>query len=283
MKETIKTLRLKCQSTRPSIFNDFLSKFYYFISIYFTWFLINLKFTSNRVTILSGLVCIVASYFLSTGEEFGLLFGCILLSIFSILDMSDGEVARYHDQGSMEGHFLDWIMHFVYSISISIGLSINYLSNNLSIESVLLCLLFVSLSILDKAFQASAWTVICWTRIRNGVDFIYPNNNSFKQSVSGIPKLNLFYKNIKVFILSPFLDHWIPISLPVFYFSSYYLCIFLGIEIHPLAIYIPMFTLVSFALIVRNIYSLVNSKRMKISYNKLTTVSKIQLPNDDFV
>ena len=59
----------KCQLTRPSIFSDRLSKIYYF-SPYFTWLLLKLKFSSNKVTLLSGVVCLAAGYLFFIGDHY---------------------------------------------------------------------------------------------------------------------------------------------------------------------------------------------------------------------
>ena len=104
MFKEIEILREKCQLTRPSIFSDRLSKLYYFFSIYVPWLLLKLKFSSNKVTLLSGVVCLLAGYLFFIGDPVSVVFGSMLLVLFAILDMSDGDL-RYHNSGSMEGHF----------------------------------------------------------------------------------------------------------------------------------------------------------------------------------
>ena len=60
--ESIQKLREICQSTRPSIFKDPLSKIYYFLSIYFTWAFLKLNFSANQVTIFSAFIAFLAGY-----------------------------------------------------------------------------------------------------------------------------------------------------------------------------------------------------------------------------
>ena len=111
--ESIKELREICQSTRPSIFNDPLSKFYYQVSIYFTWLCIVLRMSANQVTILSGAIAILGGLLIASESIFITLIGAMCFHLFAILDMSDGEVARYRGEGGVEGHYLDWFMHFI--------------------------------------------------------------------------------------------------------------------------------------------------------------------------
>ena len=51
------------------------------------------------------------------------------------------------------GHFLDWIMHFVYSASISVGFAANLVFNGSSFVFIFLGILYAVLSILDKAYN----------------------------------------------------------------------------------------------------------------------------------
>ena len=57
--KSIKELRQICQSTRPTIWSDFQNKFYYKVSIYFSYILIYLGLSANKVTLISGITSIV--------------------------------------------------------------------------------------------------------------------------------------------------------------------------------------------------------------------------------
>lgn len=283
MFKEIEILREKCQSTRPSIFSDRLSKTYYFFSIYLTWFLLKLKFSSNAVTLLSGVVCVLAGYLFFIGDTISIISGSILLVLFAILDMSDGEVARFHNSGSMEGHFLDWVMHFVYSSSIAVGFAANLVFNGSSFAFVFLGILYVSLSILDKAIQSSTWTVIAWTALRNK-----QQKKSFKIAKTNRKEIvptstQALFRKIKFLIIAPAQDHWMPIFLPT------------ALLVHELVKLSNMFPItfqelwttyavaILSTLIIRNVFSLMKSNRMRASYNKLMHDKTVKLPNDDFV
>ena len=283
MFEQIEVLRKKCQSTRPSIFSDGLSKTYYFFSIYFTLLLLKMKFSSNKVTLLSGVVCLLAGYLFFVGATISIICGSILLMLFAILDMSDGEVARYHDSGSMEGHFLDWVMHFVYSSSIAVGFAAILVFNGSSFVFVFLGILYVCISILDKAIQSSTWTVIAWTALRNKQQkdsFKIVNND---QKEIGPTNTHSFFRVLKFLIISPAQDHWIPIFLPIavlFYELAKFSKIF------PMTfqeLWVTYAVIILSLLIVKNVYSLIRSNRMRIAYDKLMHGKTVELPNDDFV
>ena len=111
--ESIPELRQICQSTRPSIFKDFLSKWYYKVAIYFTWICLKCRMSANQVTVLSGAVAMLGGVLLASSNSFLMFCGVICFHLFAILDMSDGEVARYRQQGGVAGHYLDWYMHFI--------------------------------------------------------------------------------------------------------------------------------------------------------------------------
>ena len=81
------------------------------VSIYITWLLLHTPISANQVTLLSlavmlgGLACIAA------GTAALLAVGVALLLLAYILDCCDGEVARYRNQTSLRGEYLDALVH----------------------------------------------------------------------------------------------------------------------------------------------------------------------------
>jgi len=81
------------------------------VSIYITWLLLRTPVSANQVTLLSlavmlgGLACIAA------GTAALLAVGVALLLLAYILDCCDGEVARYRNQTSLRGEYLDALVH----------------------------------------------------------------------------------------------------------------------------------------------------------------------------
>ena len=213
--ESITELRKICQSSRPSIFNDFLNRFYYRVSIYFTWLCLKLNLTANQVTVISVLFSILGGFLITSNNHYFTIIGFICFHIFAILDMSDGEVARYRGEGGMRGHFLDWFMHFITSLSLIAGLviyNIEYMNNRFFL---LISIIAVSVPVFDKLITSSGWTVIAWTKLRKkargesdqefAIDDKTDENSVFKKY--------FILKLIRFFALHPFMDHWIKLSL----------------------------------------------------------------------
>lgn len=212
--ESIKELREICQTTRPSIFSDFLSRFYYRVAIYFTWVCLFLGLSANQVTILSGVFAIIGGLLIASNNYFLLAIGSICFHLFAILDMSDGEVARYRKQGGVSGHFLDWYMHFISSSFFMLGLFLSsypYLENKFLLLIGLMAVIF---PILDKSVQTSGWTVICWTKLRDMKKKSLPDFLNYK--MEEIKHTNNFLKRrLKFMILAPLQDHWAPLILVI--------------------------------------------------------------------
>jgi phosphatidylglycerophosphate synthase len=80
------------------------------ISILFTWLFVRTPITANQVTLLQEIIGIVGSIFFIKGN---FVVGALLLQLGYILDCSDGEVARWKNQQSKQGKFLDLIGHMI--------------------------------------------------------------------------------------------------------------------------------------------------------------------------
>jgi len=285
--ETISELRGICQSTRPSIFSDFLSRWYYKVSIYFTWVCLKLGMSANQVTVLSGVVAIIGGGLLISDSKVLTVFGILCFHLFCILDMSDGEVARYRKQGGVAGHYLDWFMHFISSTALMMGL---FLFSIESIDSLILIaigLLAVITPILEKSIQNAGWTVICWTRLRsikNNSENICANEQEIKNKNPETAQSSLLYRRIRFLLLAPLQDHWLPtiiliiasIDLVLHYIGYVFidykvlLLFYIGI-VGPIHIYL-------------NVRKMVLSGALVDGYKKLVCPSReIKLPEDDFL
>jgi len=283
----INNLRKLCQSTRPSIYTDFLSVIYYRISIYFTWVCLKLRMSANQVTVLSGVVAICGGLLIGTDSKWLVLLGATCFHLFAILDMSDGEVARYRKQGGVTGHFLDWYMHFVSSTSLMVGLflaSVDFLDSSLL---VLIGLLAVVVPILDKSTQNAGWTVICWTRLRdikNNSPGICEEKSGSNVSRGDLKKKPWPYRRLRFLLLAPLQDHWAPLIL-------------LLVAIVDLAFFLFGFNLPDYRLVwliyvgvigpvslVFQVHRMVKTQALHNGYRRLTCNDKpIKFPQDDFL
>jgi len=83
------------------------------ISIYFTWVLVRTPITANQVTVLQEIFGVLGAIFLGLGSVAYAIIGVILLQLGFILDNSDGEIARWKGQESIDGVYLDLLGHII--------------------------------------------------------------------------------------------------------------------------------------------------------------------------
>ena len=171
----IKELREKCQP-RPEIVQYWMSKYVYRkISIYFTWLFLKLRFSANFVTLLSLIPGIIGFIFLSTGDKHGYLIGSFMMGLFLLIDFCDGEVARYNNDNTMTGLFIELVCHYIVNFFIYFGLTIglyrNY-ENNFILYLGFIGLLSV---MLYKLKSVISWQVICVENLRLNKRMYYRN------------------------------------------------------------------------------------------------------------
>ena len=80
------------------------------ISILFTWVFVRTPISANQVTILQEILGVIGAILFGFGK---FVLGAVFLQLGYILDCSDGEVARWKNQQSESGKFLDLIGHMI--------------------------------------------------------------------------------------------------------------------------------------------------------------------------
>ncbi len=111
MIESIDELRRICQSREDQFYQmgwverNILRR----VSIYFTKFFLIIGASANQVTSLSFLIAIIGGVFLTFANPIYWIIGALLLLLFTVLDLADGEVARYRGSASPSGAFWDAI------------------------------------------------------------------------------------------------------------------------------------------------------------------------------
>jgi len=85
------------------------------ISIRFTWIFVKLGISANQVSVLMILVGIAGLVLMVPHSIWFNVVGAVLMYFFTILDCSDGEVARWTGKGSIKGVWLDLISHVYYN------------------------------------------------------------------------------------------------------------------------------------------------------------------------
>lgn len=120
-KPTLQNLKKKTQKeNEPEPYAQYIVRP---ISVLFTWIFVRTPITANQVTILQEIIGIIGGILLIKGN---FVTGALFLQLGYILDCSDGEVARWKDQQSEQGKFLDLIGHMIvipfYYFGLGLGL-----------------------------------------------------------------------------------------------------------------------------------------------------------------
>ena len=117
MKPTIRNLKFYCKKIDKSRYAKLLRP----ISIRLTWLLVRTPVSANQVTILQVIVGIIGAVLLGYGQ---FILGAVFLQFGYILDLCDGEVARWKHQESKAGNYLDLIGHRIVTPAMFFGLGI---------------------------------------------------------------------------------------------------------------------------------------------------------------
>ena len=121
MKPTIKNL--KKVIGRPNEIDPYAIYIIRPISIWFTWIFVRTPLTANHVTIIQEIFGIIGAVLFAYGR---FVLGVIFLQFGFIMDNSDGEIARWKNQQSKKGKFLDLIGHMIvipfYFFGLGLGL-----------------------------------------------------------------------------------------------------------------------------------------------------------------
>ena len=121
MKPTIKNLRKVIG--RPNEIDPYAKYIIRPISIWFTWFFVRTPLSANHITIIQEIFDIIGAVLFACGR---FVLGAVFLQLGFIMDNSDGEVARWKNQQSESGKFLDLIGHMIvipfYFFGLGLGL-----------------------------------------------------------------------------------------------------------------------------------------------------------------
>jgi len=99
---------------------------YHKFSIYLTKFLLKQHVSANAITVSAALIAILGSIFLSTTNFLLMLVGILLIEFHYLLDVVDGEVARFNLNPWPSGFYLDLIIHFIASPIIWAGFTVGF-------------------------------------------------------------------------------------------------------------------------------------------------------------
>ncbi|MFA5100985.1 MAG: CDP-alcohol phosphatidyltransferase family protein [Candidatus Omnitrophota bacterium] len=128
--ESIKELKMICQQIRHETDDWYMWHVLRKISILVTWFLLHTPINANGVTLLFILTGFgICGLFLS-GTKLAFFLGALGLHFWYVLDLVDGEIARYRKESKATGRFFDYMAHYIvhpwFFIAIGFGLYRTY-------------------------------------------------------------------------------------------------------------------------------------------------------------
>jgi hypothetical protein len=158
-------VREKCLAGRFFAYDDWRDKLFVPPSIILVWIFVNLGWSGNAVSWLSGAVTIIGGCLIATNDRILILLGACSYSLYYLLDYVDGGVARYKNVGGIEGQYVDWMMHVVAALAITAGIFIGAFNNNgQPIWLVPFGILFILAAALQLDRFAMGWWAICMDR-----------------------------------------------------------------------------------------------------------------------
>jgi len=106
VKPTLKNIRTATKKPgKPDPYAKIMRR----ISVHITWLLVRTPITANQVTLFQGILGLAGAILLAYRP----ILGVILLQLGYLLDLSDGEVARWRGTASKSGHYLDMLGHII--------------------------------------------------------------------------------------------------------------------------------------------------------------------------
>lgn len=164
---TLADVRNKCTEGRFFPYDNWRDKLFVPPSIFLIWVFVNLGWSGNAVSWLSGVVAILGGMLLASNDKLLIVVGAFSYMLFYLLDYVDGGVARFRNEGGIEGQYIDWIMHSISALSISLGIFIGALINTNAVWLLPFGFLLVLSSTLQLDRFSLGWWTICMYRQQN--------------------------------------------------------------------------------------------------------------------
>ena len=218
-----KDVKIKCSEGRFFSYDNWRDKLFVPPSIVLVWFFLNIGFSGNAISILSGLLAIFCGVLISYSDPILILIGSFGYVIFYLLDYVDGGVARYNGKSGIGGQYVDWIMHVVVTAGITTGIFIGAIQST-GLWIVPIGILCVVSSVLTFDKHSFAWYAIVMYYQQNKL----MGNSNKKIKIKGIDiKHNFLTKNIRRISLLFFHENYTILTYPLLailnlYFSKYF-------------------------------------------------------------
>ena len=93
-------------------------------AVYGCWLAVRLGLTAHHVTLIALFCWLMASAAIGTGDRFFFVIGVTLAQLGYWLDHVDGQVARWRGTASLDGVYLDYLMH--HAANLTLGFALGY-------------------------------------------------------------------------------------------------------------------------------------------------------------
>lgn len=117
---SIKELREQGKKKRKDIIYTFMDYLAYYPAKLFLY----TPMTANQITVFWIILQFISALFLTSGKYYVMLIAIIFFQLMFILDCSDGIVARYKKQFTLNGIYLDYLGHYINNPTLLIALGI---------------------------------------------------------------------------------------------------------------------------------------------------------------
>ena len=93
-------------------------------AVYGCWLAVRLGLSAHQVTAAAWLISLAAAVAIGTGERWMFVIGVALAHLAFWLDHVDGQVARWRGTASLDGVYLDYLMH--HAANLALGFALGY-------------------------------------------------------------------------------------------------------------------------------------------------------------
>lgn len=120
---TLAQLRATVQKRRHREIGNVLARYWARpTAIHGTWLALRLGLSAHQVTCLAWACSLASAGLIASGARWGFLVGVALAWLAFWLDRVDGQVARWRGTSSLDGVYLDYLMHHVASLALGFAL-----------------------------------------------------------------------------------------------------------------------------------------------------------------
>ena len=180
--ESIRELKQICQQARRETDDWYMLHVLRKISVRLTWLLLHTRINADWITLLfiiyGMLVCLVFLW----GTKMAFFIGALMLQFWFVLDMVDGEIARYRNQMGATGRFFDYMAHYIvhpcFFVAIGLGLFFRY--NNFAL---FLCAIIAGYSVHLVDVISDVSCSVLYRRVRDRL--LHPGKEVAFQRLSG--------------------------------------------------------------------------------------------------